>query len=99
LLGVVFWAAAVGVLEATMRAAIVEQAPAAAAGGALGMFHLVYGIMWFLGSLVIGQAYTVSPAAMAGICTGLEVCAVAVLTYYVRMSRSTRPSSVGPISR
>ena len=54
------WAIGLGAQDATLRAGIAQVVSMHKRGSAFGAFNGVYGVMWFLGSVVMGQLYDVS---------------------------------------
>ena len=63
-LAVVCWATGLGVQDASLRAGIAQVVSMNKRGTAFGTFNGVYGVMWFLGSAVMGALYSVSIAAL-----------------------------------
>jgi len=60
ILGMALWGIGVGAQESIMRAAIGGMIAPGQRGTAYGLFNMVYGIAWFLGSVLIGILYDVS---------------------------------------
>lgn len=60
MLGMAFWGIGMGAQESIMRAAIGGMIAPEQRGTAYGLFNMVYGFAWFLGSLLIGVLYDVS---------------------------------------
>jgi MFS family permease len=60
-LGAALWGAALGIQETTMRAGVAALSPEAARGTAYGVFDVVFGASWMLGSLAIGALYPLGP--------------------------------------
>jgi MFS family permease len=58
------WATGLGAQDACLRSGIATVVSMNKRGGAFGSFNGVYGVMWFLGSLVMGLLYTQSLAAL-----------------------------------
>jgi MFS family permease len=59
-LGMAFWGIGMGAQESILRAAVAGMVPAEKRGLAYGAFNTVYGVSWFLGSVLIGILYDVS---------------------------------------
>ncbi|MGO4186326.1 MFS transporter [Pseudarthrobacter sp. TAF60_1] len=76
--GVLFWGAAMGVQESTMRAAVAELAPAGRRGSAYGIFTACYGLAWLAGSVLIGVLYEQSILALAVTLTVVQAAALAI---------------------
>ncbi len=79
IVGIVLWAVALGGLESIAKAAIVTMVPKPVRGAAYGRFYGVLGVSWWLGSIVLGLAYEVSPALTGAISAALAVLAALVL--------------------
>lgn len=60
LLGMAFWGIGMGAQESIMRAALAGMIAPEQRGLAYGLFNTVYGIAWFVGSVLIGVLYDVS---------------------------------------
>lgn len=60
MLGMALWGIGMGAQESIMRAAIGGMISPDQRGTAYGLFNMLYGIAWFLGSLLIGVLYDVS---------------------------------------
>ena len=58
------WAAGLGVQDATLRAGIAQAVSMNKRGTAFGAFNGVFGVMWFLGSVVMGLLYDRSLLAL-----------------------------------
>jgi predicted MFS family arabinose efflux permease len=63
-MAVMCWAAGHGVQDATMRAGIAQVVSMNKRGTAFGAFNGVFGVMWFLGSVVMGLLYDRSLVAL-----------------------------------
>jgi MFS family permease len=89
--GVACWATGLGAQDACLRSGIATVVSMNKRGGAFGAFNGVYGVMWFLGSAVMGLLYSRSLAALVafGIVTQL---AAAVMFFRLRgMLRRDHP--------
>jgi predicted MFS family arabinose efflux permease len=51
------WASGLGVQDASLRSGIAQVVSMSKRGSAFGAFNAVYGVMWFLGSVVMGLLY------------------------------------------
>jgi MFS family permease len=63
-LAVACWAGGLGVQDATLRAGIAQAVSMNKRGTAFGAFNGVFGVMWFLGSVVMGLLYDRSLVAL-----------------------------------
>jgi MFS family permease len=77
--GVVLWGIGTGAQESILRAIIAAQIPQSRRGTAYGLFYLVYGTAWMLGSVLLGWLYDRSVPVMAGVSAGLQIGAIGVL--------------------
>jgi MFS family permease len=59
-LGMALWGVGMGAQESVMRAAIAEMVPMDRRGSAYGIFNAGFGILWFLGSALMGILYDIS---------------------------------------
>jgi MFS-type transporter involved in bile tolerance (Atg22 family) len=62
--GVACWATGLGAQDACLRSGIATVVSMNKRGGAFGAFNGVYGVMWFLGSAVMGLLYSRSLGAL-----------------------------------
>lgn len=58
--GVILWGIGVGAQESLMRAIVAKMTPSNKRASAYGIFNMVYGVAWFLGSVTMGALYDVS---------------------------------------
>lgn len=79
LAGVAIWGLGMGVQESIMSAAVAPMVSPDRRSSAYGLFTGVYGIAWFLGSIVIGALYDVSFAALVTFSIVAELAAVPFL--------------------
>ena len=79
-LAVVCWGAGLGVQDATLRSGIAQVVSMNKRGTAFGAFNGVFGIMWFVGSAVMGLLYSHSLVALVAF--GLTFQVVAAFLFY-----------------
>jgi MFS family permease len=79
--GVIFWGAVMGIQESIMRAAIADLTPVEKRGSAYGIFNVVYGLSWLLGSTVMGLLYGIGVAYIISFSVVLESCAILLLAF------------------
>jgi MFS family permease len=63
-IAVACWATGLGVQDASLRAGIAQVVSMNKRGTAFGTFNGVYGVMWFIGSSIMGALYAVSLTAL-----------------------------------
>ncbi|MGB8226407.1 MAG: MFS transporter, partial [Sedimentisphaerales bacterium] len=64
--GILLWSVGMGAQESIIRAAVADFVPTAKRGTGYGIFNAGYGIMWFLGSALMGVLYDFSLPALIG---------------------------------
>lgn len=82
---VICWATGLGVQDATLRSGIAMVVSMNKRGTAFGIFNGVYGVMWFLGSAVMGLLYGHSIVALVAFGTAAQLAA-AVMFFALRRS-------------
>ena len=82
--GMVFWAAAMGLQESLMRAAVAGLVPAQHRGTAYGLFDTAYGAAWMVGSIVMGWLFGLSPAALVAFALAAQVASLVPLVGLAR---------------
>lgn len=83
--GVILWGVGMGAQESIMRAAIARIIPSERRGSAYGIFNLLFGFSWFLGSLVMGIFYEISLLALVIFSVIMQLLAVPLL---IRIEKS-----------
>jgi MFS family permease len=87
--GIVLWGIALGLQETIMRAAVGDLVPLKRRGWAYGTFYAVFGVSWFIGSLVIGFLYGKSIAAVIAFSIVLQAASIpAFLVFRREIARS-----------
>lgn len=76
LFGAAIWGLGMGVHESIMPAAVAPMISREHRASAYGMFTGIYGIAWFLGSVLIGVLYDRSVPATAAVCLALVLAGV-----------------------
>ena len=69
---VVCWGFGMGAQDACLRPAIAHVVSMNKRGRAFGIFNGVYGMLWFVGSAVMGALYGVSPVALIAFGLGAQ---------------------------
>ena len=82
-LAVALWAAGHGVQDATMRSGIAQVVSMNKRGSAFGAFNGIFGVMWFLGSVVMGLLYDRSLIALVVFGLAFQI-ASAALFFWLR---------------
>jgi len=89
LLGVVLWGIGMGAQESVMRAALAQLVPPDRRGVGYGALNTGYGVLWFLGSALMGLLYDVAIPALVGFSVAVQLGAVLLLL-------ATRPRTRTP---
>jgi MFS family permease len=84
LLGMVLWGVGMGAQESVMRAAIAELAPFKRRGVAYGLFNTIFGISWFVGSLLMGFLYDFNPWYLVVLSMVAQLMAIPFLIFTVK---------------
>jgi len=78
LAGVALWGLGMGVHESIIPAAVATMIPQQRRASAYGIFTGVYGVSWFLGSVVIGRLYDVSLSALLVFSVAAQLVAIPI---------------------
>jgi MFS family permease len=75
---VICWATGLGVQDATLRSGIAQVVSMNKRGTAFGIFNGVYGVMWLLGSTVMGLLYSHSIVALVAFGVAAQLVAAVI---------------------
>ena len=89
-LGAVFWGAAMGVQQSTVRAGVATLTPEHKRGTAYGVFDSAYGLALLLGSLLLGELYALSVTWLVIAAVAFQVAALPVLFMILRMGGTAK---------
>jgi predicted MFS family arabinose efflux permease len=78
-MGMIFYGIGFGAQESIMRAIVADLAPYCRRGSAFGYYNAIFGVSWFLGSLVIGLLYDVNLVMMIALSMALQLAAIPFL--------------------
>jgi predicted MFS family arabinose efflux permease len=87
LIGALLWGIGLGAHESVMQAAVARMVPHERLGSAYGVFGLVFGAAWFVGSAALGALYDWSVPAAVMLAVVSQLCAVVPLAIAARMLR------------
>jgi MFS family permease len=76
--GVACWGVGIGLQDATLRAGISQVVSMNKRGSAFGIFNGVYGVLWFVGSVVMGLLYGHSRPALVAFGAVLQLAAAVI---------------------
>lgn len=88
LVGVALWGLGMGVHESIIPAAVTTMVPQQRRASAYGTFTGVYGVFWFLGSVIIGRLYDVSLAALLAFSVAAQLVAIPVFLVAKRTNKA-----------
>lgn len=86
--GVVLWGIGMGAQESIMRAVVASMSSSDRRGTAFGILNAVFGIAWFVGSVLLGMIYDRSIVAVASVSLLLQLTALPLLIVFARTLRS-----------
>ena len=75
-IGIILWGIGLGAQESIMKAVVVHMVPSHRRASAFGMFDFGFGVMWFVGSALMGLLYDHSIAALVFFSMSLQILAV-----------------------
>jgi len=73
LFSIILWGAIMGIHETIMRAAIADLTPLPRRATAYGIFNMIYGLAWLMGSSLIGLLYSISLGFIIALVVASEV--------------------------
>jgi MFS family permease len=85
--GMVLWGLGMGVQESVMRAALAGMVAANRRASAYGMFDMSFGIVWFIGSALMGVLYDRSVLVLVIFSVSAQVLALPILLVVARRLR------------
>lgn len=84
LLGMMLWGIGMGAHESLMRAIIANMTPIEKRGAAYGIFNMIYGISWFLGSVIMGALYDLSIPFLVIFSLAIQLGAIPLLLLVIQ---------------
>jgi len=84
--GVALWGLGMGVHESIIPAAVATMVPQQRRPSAYGIFTGVYGVFWFIGSVIIGRLYDVSLSALLVFSVAAQLIAIPIFVAVRRTS-------------
>jgi len=88
--GIICWGIGMGAQESVMRAVVGSMATRERRGTAFGLFHSVFGVAWFVGSIFLGMTYDRSVTAVAILSLALQLLALPILWATIRSSSESQ---------
>jgi predicted MFS family arabinose efflux permease len=87
LTGVALWGLGMGVHESIIPAAVATMVPQQRRPSAYGIFTGMYGVFWFIGSVIIGRLYDVSLSALLVFSIAAQLIAVPIFVAVRRTNK------------
>lgn len=78
LVGIALWGLGMGVHESIIPAAVAAMVPQQRRPSAYGIFTGVYGVFWFVGSVIIGRLYDVSLSALLTFAVAAQLVSIPI---------------------
>src|SRR5436305_3757661 len=88
LAGAALWGLGMGVPESIIPAAVATMVPQQRRPSAYGIFTGVYGVFWFLGSVIIGRLYDVSLPALLAFSVATQLVAIPIFLVVKRTNKA-----------
>lgn len=79
LAGVVLWGIGMGVQESVVKAVLAELVPPKRRATAFGIFHTGFGLLWFVGSALMGLLYELNLGLLVGVSVLLHLASLPLL--------------------
>jgi MFS family permease len=80
-IGAGLWGAALGVQESTIRAGVATLTPEHLRGTAFGLFDTVFGVSWFVGSVLLSALYALGPVWLVVVAVLLQLISLPMLAF------------------
>lgn len=82
--GVIFWGIGMGAQESILKAIVAKLVPKDYRARGYGVFAAVFGLFWFIGSLIIGLLYDANFILLVIFVVMMELIGIIVLLYLIR---------------
>src|SRR5437588_665236 len=86
--GSALWGLGMGVHESIIPAAVATMVPQQRRPSAYGVFTGIYGISWFIGSVIIGRLYDVSLSALLAFSIAAQLVAIPIFVVVKRVNKA-----------
>lgn len=96
LAGMLLWGIGMGALESILRAAVAELVPKERRATGFGIFNAGFGLAWFVGSILMGLLYNLSPLALALLSAAAQLSAVPLVLYVQQKKDLTEADDARP---
>lgn len=88
LAGVALWGLGMGVHESIIPAAVATMVPQQRRPSAYGIFTGIYGISWFVGSIIIGRLYDISLLGLLAFSVAAQLVAIPIFLVVKRTNKA-----------
>jgi MFS family permease len=88
LVGIALWGLGMGVHESIIPAAVSTMVPQERRASAYGIFTGVYGVFWFIGSVIIGRLYDVSLSALLTFAVAAQLVSIPIFIVVKRTNKA-----------
>ncbi len=79
--GLILWGIGMASQESVMRAVVTSLISSDRRATAHGMQNAIFGIAWFIGSVIMGMLYDISVVTLVIVSTGLQIISVFLLSF------------------
>lgn len=81
-LGIIVWGVGMGAQESILKAVVARIIPKEKRATGYGIFNSVFGLAWFLGSLIVGALYDYSIILLVVFSVIMELTSIALIIYF-----------------
>jgi MFS family permease len=80
--GMIAWGIGMGMQESLLKAIVSQLIPSYKRGRAFGLFHMAFGVFWFLGSALMGYLYDVSLTGLIVFSVATQIISVILFLFF-----------------
>lgn len=97
-IGIVLWGIGMGAQESVLKAVVAKLVPKERRATGYGIFSSVFGLAWFLGSMVVGALYTRSLSGMVIFTVVMQIMAFILLIILLKIKNNQNEKPIENIS-
>lgn len=97
-IGIVLWGIGMGAQESVLKAVVAKLVPKERRATGYGIFSSVFGLAWFLGSMVVGALYTRSLSGMVIFTVVMQIMAFILLIILIKIKNKQNEKPIENIS-
>jgi len=90
IVGVILWGIGMGAQESILKAVVATIVSKEKRATAYGIFNAVFGVAWFLGSIIVGLLYDRSLIAVAAFSVAMEILSIILLAIFAKAKSTPR---------